>query len=197
MSQNPQTTARAISLQFYKAVAPLVNELGRAMAVALDQGHATMLVVTDATRQMLEEQLIKRGIDVGASRRCGQYVFLDGLRTLEKCVADGESDPARFEEIVGRPVERLVREYPGVWLYGELAAILWAEGYPQGALEVDKLWASLAEERPVVLCVAFPVEALTWPIVVDALQQSVADQVRAMAQGSAIALAVHRGPTND
>ena len=129
MSQNPRT-ARAISLQFYKAVAPLVNELGRAMAVALDQGHATMLVVTDATRQMLEEQLTKRGIDVGASRRRGQYVFLDGLRTLEKCVADGESDPARFEEIVGRPVERLVREYPGVWLYGELAAILWAEGYP-------------------------------------------------------------------
>ena len=133
MSQNPQTTARAISLQFYKAVAPLVNELGRAMAVALDQGHATMLVVTDATRQMLEEQLIKRGIDVGASRRRGQYVFLDGLRTLEKCVADGESDPARFEEIVGRPVERLVREYPGVWMYGELAAILWAEGHPSRA----------------------------------------------------------------
>jgi hypothetical protein len=112
MSQNPQTTARAISLQFYKAVAPLVNELGRAMAVALDQGHATMLVVTDATRQMLEEQLIKRGIDVGASRRRGQYVFLDGLRTLEKCVADGESDPAQFEEIVGRPVEP--SSHPGV-----------------------------------------------------------------------------------
>lgn len=201
MKQNgphaPRTTANAISLEFYEAVAPLVNELGRAMAVALDQGHAAMLVVTDATRQILEAQLFKRGIDVEAARRRGQYVFLDGLRTLEKCMADGRPDLSRFEEIVGRPIERLVREYPGVWMYGELAAILWMNGHPHGAIEMDRLWASIAEEQPVVLCAAFPVEAMSWPIVVEALKQSVADQIRAMANGSPIGLAVHHGPTHD
>ncbi len=198
MNKNaPRATASAISLEFYEAVAPLVNELGRAMAVALDQGHAAMLVVTDATRQILEGQLFKRGIEVEAARRRGQYVFLDGLRTLEKCVADGHPDPSRFEEIVGRPIERLVREYPGVWMYGELAAILWTNGHPRGAIETDRLWAAFAEEQPVVLCAAFPVEAMSWPIVVETLQQSVADQIRAMANGSPIALAVHHGPTQD
>lgn len=196
-SNGPDATTGAISLQFYDAVAPLVTELGRAMAVALDQGHAALLVVTDATRQMLEEQLLKRGIDAGASRRLGQYVYLDGLRTLSKIAVGGDPDPDRFHEVVGRPVERLVRQYPGLWMYGELAAIMWSEGYEQGALEVDRLWASFAEEWPVVLCVAFPVEAMSWPIVVDSLQQSVADQVRKMANGSPIALATHHGPTSD
>jgi hypothetical protein len=193
----PDASTRAISLQFYDAVAPLVNELGRAMAVALDQGHAALLVVTDATRRMLEDQLMKRGIDAAASRRLGQYVYLDGVRTLSKIAIGGDPDPERFHEIVGRPVERLVRQYPGLWMYGELAAIMWTEGHERGALEVDKLWASFAEEQPVVLCVAFPVEAMSWPIVADALQRSVADQVRKMANGSSIALAIHRGPAGD
>lgn len=190
-------TGSAISLQFYEAVAPLVNELGRAMAVALDQGHAAMLVVTDATRQMLEEQLTKRGIDVEASQRRGQYVYLDGLRTLEKCTVGGVPEPDRFQELVERPVERLVREYRRVWMYGELAAILWSQGHENGALKVDQLWAACADAQPVVLCAAFPVEAMLWPIVVDVLQQSVAEQVRAMANGSPIALAVHHGPRRD
>jgi len=193
----PDATTRTISLQFYDAVAPLVNELGRAMAVALDQGHAALLVVTDATRRMLEEQLTKRGIDAAASRRLGQYVYLDGLRTLSKITIGGNADPERFHEIVGRPVKRLLRQYPGLWMYGEMAAIMWLEGYEQGALKVDKLWASFAEEQPVVSCVAFPVEAMSWPIVVDSLQQSVADQVRKMANGSAIALATHHGPVSN
>jgi MEDS: MEthanogen/methylotroph, DcmR Sensory domain len=198
MSRNASlATGTAISLQFYEAVAPLANELGRAMAVALDQGHAALLVVTDATRQMLEEQLVRRGIDVDASRRRGQYVYLDGLRTLEKCTVGGMPEPARFQELVERPVERLVREYSRVWMYGELAAILWTQGHERGALEVDQLWAACADAQPVVLCAAFPVEALSWPVVADALQESVADQVRAMANGSPIALAVHTGPKGD
>jgi len=190
-------TGTAISLQFYEAVAPLVHELGRAMTVALDQGHAAMLVVTDATRQMLEEQLVRRGIDVDASQRRGQYVYLDGLRTLEKCTVGGMPEPARFQELVERPVERLVREYRRVWMYGELPAILWTQGHERGAVEVHELWTACADAQPVVLCTAFPVEAMSWPIVVDALQQSVADQVRAMANGSPIALAVHHGPKDD
>jgi hypothetical protein len=119
------------------------------------------------------------------------------VRTLSKIAIGGDPDPERFHEIVGRPVERLVRQYPGLWMYGELAAIMWTEGHERGALEVDKLWASFAEEQPVVLCVAFPVEAMSWPIVADALQRSVADQVRKMANGSSIALAIHRGPAGD
>jgi hypothetical protein len=48
----------------------------------------------------------------------------------------------------------------------------------------------------VVLSVAFPVKALSWPIVIKALQAEVADQVRALAKGSPIALATLRRPTD-
>lgn len=189
------TKENSISFQFYDEVAPLVNELGRAMCVALDQGHAVLCAVSDATRLILEEQLTKRGIDVSDARARGQYVYLDGVDVLSEITHKGRPDPVRFHELVGWRVESLVSEYPGVWMYGELAAILWSQGYERGAIELDRLWASFAESEPVVLCVAFPVEALSWPIVIKALQASVAEQIRAIAKGSSIALAIHHGPT--
>lgn len=184
-----------ISLQFYEEVAPLLNELARAMCIALDQKHAVLCAVSESTRLILEEQAGKRGIDVAAARDRGQYVCLDGVDVLSEITHRGRPDPVRFHEVIGGHVKRLVRDYAGVWMYGELAAIMWGQGVERGAIELDRLWASLAESEPVVLCAAFPVEALTWPIVVKALQQEVAEQVRKLAKGSSIALAIHHGPT--
>ena len=52
----------------------------------------------------------------------------------------------------------------------------------------------VADAHPVVLCVAFPVDALSLPIVADALKQSVIDHIRILAKGSSIGLAILRGP---
>lgn len=185
----------AVSLQFYDEVEPLVSELGRAMCIALDQGHAVLCAVSDQTRLILEEQLIKRGIDVSDARTRGQYVLLDGVELLADITHKGRPDPVRFRDVVGWEVEGLVREYPGVWMYGELEAIMWTQGNERGAIEINRLWASLAESEPVVLCAAFPVEALSWPLVVKSLQAEVAEHIRALAKGSTIGLAIHRGPT--
>ncbi len=184
----------AVSLQFYSEIPPLVNELGRAMSVALDQGHAAICVVSDSTRQILEEQISRRGIDVASARQRGQYLYLDAVDALSRICRDAAPDSARVDEVIGRPVRRLAGAYKAVWMYGELAALMWGQGHQTGAIELDKLWASFAETQPVLLCVAFPVEALSWPIVAEALQQTVADQVRELAKGSSIALAIHHGP---
>ena len=189
------TTERshAVSLQFYDEMAPLVTELGRAMCVALEHGQAVLCAVSDSTRLILEEQLTKRGVDVDDARARGQYLYIDGVQALTEVTRNGRADAVRFHDVIGSQVERLVDEYPGVWVYGELAAIMWSQGHEHGALELDRLWAALADSEPVVLCVAFPVEALSWPIVIKALQAEVADHVRALAKGSAIALAIHHG----
>jgi hypothetical protein len=135
------------------------------MCVALDQGHAALCAVSDSTRLMLEERLTKRGIDVSDARTRGQYVYLDGVDVLRQITRNGRPDPVRFRDVVEWEVESLVNEYAGVWIYGELAAILWSQGRERGAIELDGLWASVAGSKPVVLCVAFPVQALSWPIV--------------------------------
>jgi hypothetical protein len=82
-------------------------------------------------------------------------------------------------------------------MYGELAAVMWTQRHDRGAIEIDRLWASLVEASPVVLYAAFGVEALSWPIVAKALQAEVAEHIRSLAKGSPIGLAIHHGPTGE
>ncbi len=187
----------ADSLQFYDDVQPLVNEMGRTLCVALDQGYAAVCIVSDQTREALEKQLWDRGVDVVAARNRGQYVHLDAAETLSKItLLNGGPDPARFDEVVGDLIHRLVAKYARVWMYGELAALMWVGGNQTGAMQLDKLWTSFAATTPVCLCVAFPMEALSYPAVVEALEQVVADHIRSLAKDSPLALAIRHGPSH-
>lgn len=183
------------SLKFFDDVARLVHEIGRLLCVALDQGHAAVCVVTPATRELLEKHLRERGIDVDDVRRRGQYVCLDAAQALDAIASERENpDAARFDATVGVVVERLANTYPRVWMYGELAGLLWMEGNQSGAVALEKMWASFADTHPVCLTVAFPLEVLSYPAVSDAIHKVVADQIRILAQDSPLALAVRHGP---
>lgn len=183
------------SLKFFDDVARLVHEIGRSLCVALDVGHAAVCVVTPATRDLLEKQLRDRGIDVEAVRGQGQYVFLDAAETLEQIAPDGNTpDSGRFDATIGGLVDELAKRHLGVWMYGELAGLMWMGGNQTGAVELDRMWTAFADTHPVCLCVAFPLEALSHPVITDAVHQTVADQIRTLANGSPLALAVRHGP---
>jgi hypothetical protein len=182
-------------LRFFDDIARLMNEIGRTMCVALDQGHAAVCVVTPATRDLLEKQLRDRGIDVEAMRRAGQYVCLDAALAIGEIVLDGKGpDADRFAVTIGALVDRLAKTYAGVWMYGELAGVLWLNGDQTGAVELDRMWTSFADTHPVCLCIAFPMDALSHPVIADAIHKTVADQIRTLAKNSPLALAVRRGP---
>ena len=185
----------AHSLKFFDDVARLVHEIGRTMCVALDQGHAAVCVVTPATRDLLEQHLRDRGIDVDGMRRRGQYVHIDAAEALDAIAREGESpDGDRFDATVGVVVDRLAKTYPRVWMYGELAGLMWLGGNQAGAVQLDRMWTAFADTHPVCLCVAFPLEALSYPVVAEAIHKVVADQIRILAKDSPLALAVRQGP---
>ncbi len=184
------------SLKFFDDLARLVHEIGRTMCVALDQGHAAVCVVTPATRDLLEGHLRERGIDVDDMRRRGQYVHLDAAEALDLIAPEGEGPNAsRFDTTVGVVVDRLASTYPRVWMYGELAGLMWMGGNRTGAVALEKMWASFADTHPVCLTVAFPLAVLSYPAVAEAIHQVVADQIRILAKDSPLALAVRHGPS--
>jgi hypothetical protein len=185
----------ADSLKFFDDVAPLLKEMTRTMGVALDLGHAAICIVTPATRKLLEAQLREMGIDVEAVRERGQYVHLDAAATLERILCEGTGpDAGRFGSTIGGLVDRLAAAYAGVWMFGELAGLLWVRGDQAGALTLEKMWLKFADTHPVCLCVAFPLEALSYPIVVEAIQKVVAEQIRTLANNSLLGLSIRRGP---
>ena len=145
-------------VQFYEADAFLLNSLGEYTAAALKAGEAAIVVATGAHRDELEARLREQGLDVAAAAGCGQLVLRDAAETLSKFMVDGSPDDALFDEIVGDLVARAGEGRPRVRIYGEMVALLWAEGNYDGAIRLEELWNDLQRKHAFALFCAYPMQ---------------------------------------
>ena len=155
----PFLTKRTHVVQFYDAEGMLISQVGHAMWVALDQGAAVVCVATGMHRWRLERYLIVRGVDIEEARAANQLVCLDAPAILERVTTKGVPDAARFIDVVGAVIDQAAARFPLVWVFGELVALLCADGHHSGALELERMWTSFMDSRPqVILYCAYPTD---------------------------------------
>lgn len=174
-------------VQFYDNDTQLVSEVGRAMCIALDQGHAVICVATPAHQIQFEKQLVARGIDADAARDSGRYVSRDAFETLSQITVSGRPELLRFNEVVGALIDRLAARYPRVWIFGEMVALMCAEGNRAGALELERIWSACAKGQPICLHCAYPAEAFSSEDV-EAFVEICAEHCRVLHSDSSLAL---------
>jgi hypothetical protein len=179
-------------VQFYDDDPLLIAEVGRAMCVALDQGSAVLCVATHSHRRLLQDHLQNRGIDVPAAMMADQIVFMDAHGTLAKITRRGMPDVIRFAEVVGAVVDRLAARYPRVWIFGELVALMCANGNHSGAVELERLWTSFADARPVFLHCGYPAQAFSSEQDLAAFRNICEEHCRVLHCQSSLALSVRR-----
>jgi signal transduction histidine kinase len=148
------------SVQFYADDAFLLEGLSRYVGGALGAGDAAVVIATRAHRDGLAELLTARGLDLGVATGQGRYVALDAAETLARFMRGGRPHPQRFAETIGPVLERATAaargEHPRVAAYGEMVALLWAEGNAAAAIELEKLWNELAGTHQFTLHCAYP-----------------------------------------
>jgi signal transduction histidine kinase len=144
-------------VQFYEADAFLLNSLGEYTAAALKAGEAAIVVATKEHREELEARLGKHGLDVTTAVECGQLVLHDAAETLSKFMLNGSPDSALFAEIVGDIIASAGEGRPRVRIYGEMVALLWAEGNYDAAIRLEGLWNDLQQKHSFALFCAYPI----------------------------------------
>jgi signal transduction histidine kinase len=116
----------------------------------------------------------------------GRYVALDAAETLSKFLVDGSPDAARFADVMGNVIEPVIAsikgrvpgvspgfpqqafspegrrgsgregEQPRLALFGEMVALLWAQGKCDAAIQLEQLWNDLAVTYSFDLRCAYP-----------------------------------------
>ena len=143
-------------VQFYETDDFILDSLGGFVGAGLGAGDVCLVVATESHRAGLDERLRARGLDVELARGRGQYVALDAAETLSLFMAGGSPDPDRFVDVVGGIVARAAEGGRRVRIYGEMVALLWAEGNRDAALRLEEFWNRLQETRPFTLFCAYP-----------------------------------------
>jgi signal transduction histidine kinase/ActR/RegA family two-component response regulator len=151
-------------VQFYESDANLIDAAARFVGAGLGAGEGAVVIATDAHRRELDRILTARGLQLRVARAEGRYRTLDARTTLGQLVRDGRPDVALFEKRVGDELAQAAGHgRRAVRVFGEMVALLCADGRPQAAIELEQLWNELARRRPFTLLCAYPLAAFDPP----------------------------------
>jgi PAS domain-containing protein len=153
--------AQAHSVQFYAEDVSLLDGLSRFIGAALGAGDAAVVIATQPHRLGLNKRLRSLGLDIPLAQAEGRYVSLDAVTTLSKFAINGQLNADRFRELIGNTLAgaraACSTANPRIAAFGEMVALLWAEGKPEQAVQLEQFWNDLSHTHSFHLRCAYPI----------------------------------------
>jgi signal transduction histidine kinase len=150
-------------VQFYSQDKFLLEELSEYIRNALQAGDAAVVVATEQHRDVLLPWLTTQGLDIAALIDQGRLVSLDAGQVLASVMSDGWPNQELFNDVIGKIVAKALAcagtEHPRVAIFGEMVALLWAEGKADAAIRLEQLWNELAHSKSFSLFCAYPMSS--------------------------------------
>jgi signal transduction histidine kinase len=150
------------SVQFYGEDSSLLDELSRFIGTALVAGDSAVVIASKVHRDALAQRLQSRGFDTATAVEQGRYIALDASETLAKFMRDGWPDAGLFTSVIGSVLEQTAAvggNTGRVAAFGEMVALLWAQGNAEAAVRLEQLWNNLARTYSLSLRCAYPMSA--------------------------------------
>ena len=155
-----KTHSASHEVHFYQDDNFLLDGLVRVIGSALGSGNSGVVIATKAHRDELERRLRAFGIDLPLAIQQGRYQARDASETLAKFMINGWPDSKLFTDAVGAVIAHarasVQSEDSLVAAFGEMVAVLWAEGKSEAALQLEHLWNELAKTHSFQLHCAYP-----------------------------------------
>ena len=147
-------------VQLYSDDGLLLDLLCRFVGGAIAVGDAAIVIATKAHHDGLAARLKARGLDTVKAVGQGRYLLVDAEEVLPRIMVDGQVSAPCFKETISDLLTRArnstdCKDSP-IAVFGELVALLWAEGKAQEAIRVEQLWNDLARNHHFSLLCAYP-----------------------------------------
>lgn len=168
----PVPAPQAHEVRFYDEDEGLLDEVAEFLDSALRAGGTAVVIATAPHRLELARRLSGFG---GADRdRLGGFdkrlVMLDAAETLQRFMVGERPDAVLFEAAVG-PVLSAAAAGAPIHAFGEMVALLCAEGNYDGALQLESIWNQAARRYSFSLFCAYPWQHFSSPERTHAFQQ--------------------------
>jgi hypothetical protein len=149
------------SVQLYEDDVTLLDTLEGFVGGGLRKGDAAVVIATAPHRESLRRRLEAQGLDVEAACAQGQYIVLDAEQTIAQFMRNGWPDADLFHACVRQILQRARADERRVRAFGEMVAILWAQGHGGATVRLEHLWSRLCQEEAFSLFCAYPRSGFT------------------------------------
>lgn len=141
----------------YEDDSALIEPVATFISAGIAAGDVGIVVMDMPHLMALEAALDRAGVDLPLARDEGRFLALDASEQLSGFMVNGLPDVERCTAAIESLLSGATEGGRKVRVFGEMAAVLWAEGNMAGALALEELWNGLAESYDFDLCCAYPV----------------------------------------
>jgi hypothetical protein len=140
------------AVQFYNDDVFLIETVSAFIAAGLKENGAIIVIATAQHREELRNTL--------QAANNSSIKYIDAVELLSAFMVDGWPNETRFISTVGPLLQRAALKGP-VRIFGEMAAVLWAEGKTRAAIRLEELGNELASQHAFSLLCAYPMSGFS------------------------------------
>jgi signal transduction histidine kinase len=155
-SGHGRTPASDHFAQFYETDTFLIDTLTEYLASGLRSGETVLAIATPAHRHALDARLRTMGLDLDEATSSGHYFAVDAQTMLATFMVGNRPNAERLRGSVAPWLATAAEHNRPVRAFGEMVALLWAEGNRAGALELEACWNELQQHHAFTLFCAYP-----------------------------------------
>jgi hypothetical protein len=148
-------------VQFYEDDSLFLDTLEGFVADGLLAGEGVVVIATTRHLSALNRALVKRDPRLTRAMDCDQYLSLDAEAMLSLFMVNGWPDDELFNQFVSGILKRASAGGRRVRAFGEMVALLWAQGNCGATVRLEHLWHELCEEQEFMLFCAYPKTGFT------------------------------------
>ena len=143
-------------VQFYEEDDYLMNAVAQYLFHGLKTGEVAGMLATEPHRRSILSLIRSFDIDPAAAEAEGRFVIRDAQEMLDGFMVDGMPDESLFEETIGKLVHDISKRSASFRFFGELVAVLNANGNRAAAIRLEEMWHNLKERYTFSLFCAYP-----------------------------------------
>jgi hypothetical protein len=151
-------------LQIYESDTVFLDTLAGFVGNGINAGDCCIVIATEAHLLSLEARLKEYGIYIETLLSDNRYIPLSAEDTLAKFMVNGWPDETLFMQTVSELFKTARKQNRRVRAFGEMVAILWAQGHNGATVQLEDLWNKFCQKEEFCLFCAYPKSGFTGDI---------------------------------
>lgn len=159
------TDSDAHAVQFRGDDGSWLDGAASVLGSALQRGDTIATVMLESHRDALAVLMKERGWNLADLGEQGRYLMFDAEAAAAQVVCGGRPDVDTLTGMVA--VLERARTASGdrarshLTIVGEIAPVLWRNGKPEAAMEVERLWDEVTRSLPILTICTYPMDCVS------------------------------------